>query len=62
VTGAILITGALVFCVFARGEVQPWANGDNEKPRRNLPTQIEEPLLLGEDDLAKNKNGENRAA
>ncbi|VBB33275.1 unnamed protein product, partial [Acanthocheilonema viteae] len=31
ITGAVLLTGTVIFCLFAKGEVQPWALGDVDK-------------------------------
>lgn len=37
ITGAILTAGTIVFCVFAKGEVQPWALIDStEEEEREL--------------------------
>ncbi|KAI6177635.1 MFS domain-containing protein [Aphelenchoides bicaudatus] len=40
VAALILVAGALLFCVFADGEVQEWA-----RSHRNLPQVLQEPLL-----------------
>lgn len=57
VTAAILILGSIVFCVFAKAEVQPWAKDPfDTKAKQNLPTQLEQPLLLADEDVVKAKN------
>ncbi|VDN02953.1 unnamed protein product [Thelazia callipaeda] len=28
ITGVVLVTGTIIFCIFAKGEIQPWALGD----------------------------------
>jgi MFS family permease len=44
VTAAVLVLGAVFFCVFARGHIQPWA-----KAETNLPKVLEEPLISDAD-------------
>ncbi|EFO13753.2 hypothetical protein LOAG_14776 [Loa loa] len=31
ITGGVLLAGTTIFCLFAKGEVQPWALGDIDK-------------------------------
>jgi len=55
-TGAILVFGAVFFSVFAKGEVQPWANTN----RQNI--EMTEKLLLSPESQKLHKEKEKRTA
>ncbi|VDK75170.1 unnamed protein product [Gongylonema pulchrum] len=42
ITGGILAAGTIIFCVFARGEVQPWALAD---PTKEEERELKQPQL-----------------
>lgn len=45
VTGIVLVSGTIFFCIFAKGEVQPWAKAESTVAAHF----VEVPLISAED-------------